>query len=229
MIRFVLLDLDDTLFDFHKSEALAVAKTLETFGVRVTEAIVRRYSAINQAQWERLERGEMTREEVKLRRFEILYEELGVDISARETQVVYEKNLSKGHIFIDGAEELVRELSQKYELYVISNGTLPVQTGRIRSAGIAPYFRGIFISEQIGFVKPQKEFFDACFAKIGNFDREEAVVVGDSLTSDILGGIHAGVRTIRFCPHPKEGERTDIVPDFTVRTLAEIPPLLERL
>lgn len=228
MIQYVFLDLDETLLDFHKAEAVGLEKTLRDFGVPYSEQVAARFAVINLAQWERLERGELTRAEVKLRRFEILFEELGVMCNAEAVRVRYEEYLSHGHYFLPGAEELLETLSGNYHLYIASNGTSSVQRGRIESANIARYFDRIFLSEDVGYVKPQKEFFDACFAEIPNFDPTQAIIFGDSLTSDMQGGINAGIKTCWFNPKGKP-RNTDIKPDFEVRSLAEFPKLLETL
>lgn len=227
MIRHVLLDLDDTIFDFHMAEAVAVRDTLQAFGVSVTDAIIARYSAINDAQWKRLEKGEMTRDEVKRRRFEILFEELGLPCDAERVRTYYENRLAVGHFFLPGAERMLADLAS-FDLYLVSNGTTAVQNGRLASAGIAPLFRRIFLSEAIGHVKPQKEFFDACFAEISDFDPAQAIILGDSLTSDILGGINAGVRTCWFNPKGTPC-RADITPDFEIRSLDEFVPMIKRI
>ena len=228
MIKYVFLDLDDTVLDFHMAEAVALRKTMTHFGVTPTDARVARYSEINDAQWKKLETGELTRAEVKLRRFEIFFAELGVDCDAEAARQYYEAALGVGHYFMEGAEELLEALCGKYRLYIVSNGTTSVQNGRIASADIARYFDGIFLSEAIGYVKPQREFFDACFAKIPQFDSEQAIILGDSLTSDILGGIRAGIRTCWYNPKGAR-RRDDIVPDFEIGALAEFPTLLQGL
>lgn len=228
MIKFVLFDLDDTLLDFHKAEAIALARTLSEMGVDPTPQTIARYSAINKSQWELLEEKKITRPQVLIRRFDILFEELGVSVSSQETQTRYETYLAMGHHFIPGAEALLEELVTKYRLFLVSNGTAPVQAGRIASSGIAKYFENIFISETVGADKPQKLFFDRCFAEIPDFRPEEAIIIGDSLTSDIRGGNNAGIATCWFNPKGlprREGIRVD----HEIRQLSELPPLLERL
>ena len=228
MIRYVLLDLDDTILDFKRSEAEGLRKTLRQFGIEPTDAIVARYSVINDAQWKLLELGKLTRFEVKRRRFTILFDELGVACDADAVWRCYEKALSENHFFFEGAEEFLSCMEGKYRMYIVSNGTTSVQNGRIASAGIAHYFEGIFLSEALGCVKPQKEFFDACFAEIPDFDASQAIILGDSLTSDVQGGINAGIRTCWFNPRG-QAARDDIRPDFEVRTLAQFAELLETL
>lgn len=228
MIKTVLLDLDDTILDFHKAEGIALRKALTEMDVPVSDEIAERYSEINAAQWRALERGEITRQQVLTRRFRFLYAELGVERSAEETQKRYEHYLSQGHYFLPGAEELLKALYPKYDLYLVSNGNAVVQEGRLKSANISRYFREIFISEHIGADKPSKVYFDRCFAKIPGFQKETAILVGDSLTSDIRGGINAGVRTCWFNPNHKP-KNPEIPADYEIDKLSDLPPLLERI
>lgn len=228
MIRNVLFDLDDTLFDFHKAEKIALTKTLVHFGVDPTEETLALYSSINAAHWKRLELGELSREEVKVGRYRELFETIGVERDPEEATAYYENMLGVGHYFIPGAPELLEELHGKYRLYIVSNGTAKVQERRIGSSGIAKYMDGIFISQLLGVNKPDREFFDICFAKIPDFSRAETVIVGDSLSSDIKGGINADIATVWFNPKelPNDG---GIKPDFTVKTLSEIPAVLRQI
>lgn len=228
MIKTLLLDLDDTILDFHAAERVALSSALSDMGVPPTEACLSRYKEINRSCWERLERGELTREEVLVVRFDILFSELGYTVSAAETQRIYEYKLSLEHPFMEGAEELLEALYGKYALYIASNGTASVQDRRIADTGIARYFDGIFISQRVGANKPDREFFDRCFAKIKDFNKSETMIVGDSLSSDILGGKNAGILTCHFNPQ-KRANATDIIPDFEISSLDELIPLLERL
>lgn len=224
----VLFDLDDTILDFHQAEKLAIAKTLKDMGIEPEDGVIRRYSEINARQWKRLETGEISREQVLVGRFEILFKELGVDCSSTQAKAAYETYLSQGHFFIPGAEELLKKLQGDFRLFICSNGTAVVQAGRLKSAGIAPYFEEIFISEDVGYNKPSVEFFDRCFARIKDFDRDRCIIIGDSLSSDILGGINAGIRTCWF--NPRHKTRSDeIVPDFELGELNQVPELLKRV
>ena len=224
----VLFDLDDTLLDFHKAEAVAIRKTLTAVGAPATDEVAARYSAINDAHWKRLEKGELTRVEVLTGRFAQLFLELGVSFPAEEAWHIYERNLSEGHWFIDGAVETLQALSPRYTLCLVSNGTASVQDKRIESAGIAPFFEKIFISQRVGINKPAREFFDRCFAARPHLDPTRTVIVGDSLTSDIQGGRNAGVLTCWFNPHGALPRR-DIPADYTIKALTELPPLLETI
>ncbi len=227
MIEFLFLDLDDTILDFHKAERIAIGKTIREFGVEPTEEILKLYHEINKWHWEQLELGKLTRGEVLVNRFGVLFEQLGKDVDAAVCARVYEKNLSIGHYFLPGAEEAVDRLSKKYRLFLASNGTAVVQKGRMTSANLYRFFEKVFVSQEIGFNKPSKEYFEGCFAQIPGFDRERAMIVGDSLSSDIKGGINAGIKTVWVNPEHKECGA--VKPDYEIGALSQLEALLEQL
>lgn len=225
MVEFLFLDLDDTILDFHKAERIALSKTLQELGLEPTEEVLSRYHAINKWHWEQLEQGKLTRDEVLVNRFGALFREMGREVEPQLCARTYEKNLSVGHYFLPGAEEAVERLSKKYRLFLASNGTASVQKGRMTSANLYRFFEQVFVSQEIGFNKPAKEYFDACFARIPGFDREKAMIVGDSLTSDIRGGINAGIRTVWVNPEKKSCGETK--PDYEIESLSQLEGLLE--
>ena len=228
MIKHVLLDLDDTILDFHAAERTALAETFHAVGIEPTEERMARYSEINLEGWQMLERGEIDRREVLHRRFRILFSELGIAVAEELAQSIYEYRLSLAHPFMEGGRELLDALRGRYDMYIVSNGTAVVQDKRIKESEIGEYFKGIFISQRVGYDKPRREFFDFCFSEIEDFDHEAAIIIGDSLTSDIKGGLDAGILTCHFNPRGKPNA-TDIIPHYTVRRLDEIPTLLARL
>ena len=228
MIKTVFLDIDDTLLDFHRAEALAIRTALTRFGIEPSDENVRRYSTINRSCWESFEKGEMSRESVLTTRFDMLFLEMGVNFSPDEAQRIYEYELGSYHFYIDGAREMLEEIYKDYDLYITTNGISVVQTRRIADSGIAKYFKDIFISEEIGFNKPQKEYFDFIFDKIKGFDKESAIIVGDSLSSDILGGINARIKTCWYNPKglPTKG---GVTPDYILSDITKLPNLLKQL
>ena len=228
MIEYLFLDLDDTILDFKKAEYVAIGKTIADFGVEPTEEVRRRYHIINKWHWEQLELGTMTRAEILEGRFKVLFDELGVEVNAEKVARTYEKNLGTGHWFLPGAEEAVDSLSKKYRLFLASNGTASVQKGRMTSANLYRFFEQVFVSQEIGHNKPSKAYFDACFAQIPGFDPDKCLMVGDSLSSDILGGKNAGVRTVWVNPS-HAAPRPDIVPDYEIESLSQLEALLETL
>ena len=228
MIKNIFLDLDDTILDFHKGEREAITDTLSQFSVNVNDDVIARYRSFNRACWEALERGEMKRDDVLTKRFELFFDSVGEKVSAKAVQAYYEIRLSEGAYFIEGAEELLRCLSGKYRLYIASNGTAFVQDRRIKKSGIAKYFDGIFISERMGAHKPSSDFFDACFALMKDAIREETLIVGDSLTSDILGGMNAGIHTCHYT-NGREFTYTDIKPEYSARNFDELLEILDKI
>ena len=227
MIKTVLLDLDDTILDFKMSERVALTKTLNELNIKPTEEIIKKYSKYNISQWKRLELGEISREEVKVNRYKLLFDDIKVDASPQKATAIYEENLAHGHYFVDGAKEMLYSIYNDYNLYVVSNGAEKVQDGRMKSADINHCFKGIFVSEVVGFEKPNVEFFNKVFSQIENFNADEAVIIGDSLSSDIKGGKNAKIKTVWF--NPNGLEYGDIVPDFQISSLDEIKPLLATL
>ena len=228
MIKNIFLDLDDTVLDFHRGEREAITETLSRFGVQVTEEIIARYRMFNRRCWEAFERGEMARDDVLTKRFKLFFDSLGRYVSAEDVQAYYEVKLSENAYFLDGAEELLSALVGKYRLYITSNGTAFVQDRRIKLSGIEKYFDGIFISDRMGAHKPAAEFFDACFAQMDYPKREHTVIIGDSLTSDILGGINAGIHTCHYTLG-RDVKYADIKPEYSVKYLYEIPSLLGKI
>ncbi len=228
MIEFLFLDLDDTILDFQKAEHIALTKTLREYGVELTQPLLARYIVINKAHWEALERKEMTREQVLSGRFRVLFGELGVQADPRECADRYADNLSKEHHFLPGAKETVARLSKKYQLYIASNGTKYVQQARLEGAALEGYFADIFISQDMGADKPSRVFFDRCFARIPGFDPRKTMIVGDSLSSDIQGGIRAGIATCWVNPKHKTAP-PDIQPDYEIESITQLENLLETI
>ena len=225
MIEYLFLDLDDTILDFHKAERIALSKTIRDFGVEPTETALHRYHVINKWHWEQLELGNMTRDEVLEGRFAVFFQELGIPVEKASVARLYEEHLSQGHWFMPGAGETVEILSKKYRLFLASNGTASVQKGRMTSANLYRFFETVFVSQEIGHNKPSLDYFNACFAAIDGFDKEKAMIVGDSLSSDIKGGINAGIKTVWVNPDHKDcGE---IKPDHEIEYLHQLEALLE--
>ena len=228
MIQNILLDLDDTLLDFGRAESIAISKTLLKLKLEPTEEVLRRYHEINAALWHRLEDGTITRDELMLERFRRLGEQMSLPIDPVLTQSYYDEFLPMGCFFIPGAKELLETLSERYTLYIASNGTVRTQQKRIANAGISGYFADVFLSELIGAYKPSVAFFDACFARMKGATRENTVLVGDSVASDVRGGMNAGLPTVWFNPHGHtlpEGVHADA----EIRALPELVRVLHRM
>ena len=228
MIEYLFLDLDDTILDFHKAERIAVSKTFREFGIEPTEELLHRYHLINKSCWEKLERKEWTRDQVLVNRFQMVFDEVHAACDPAEFAKSYEHKLSIGHYFLPGAEEAVASLSKKYRLFLASNGTAKVQAGRLTSANLYRFFETVFVSQELGANKPSIEFFERAFAQIPGLDKEKTMMVGDSLTSDILGGNRAGILTCWVNPGHAPGN-PEIVPDYEIESIAQLEVLLEGL
>ena len=227
MIEFLFLDLDDTILDFHKAERVAVARTFRQFGLEPTDDVLQQYHEINILHWQMLERGELTRDQVLVGRFGMLFEKRGIPADPELCARTYEHNLGLEHDFLPGALEAVKALHRKYRLFLASNGTASVQHSRMTAAGLYPFFERAFISQKLGYNKPSPAYFQACYREIPDFDPRKAVMVGDSLTSDIQGGINGGMRTVWINPHHRDcGE---IRPDYQIENITQLEKLLETM
>ena len=223
---FLLFDADHTLFDFNKSEYLALKSALEELGCPSTDAHIERYSDINVKYWKMLERGEIDKISLKLARFVEFGREFGFEDKAEALSDLYMENLAhESHLF-DGALELVEKLSKSYRLFIITNGVKSTQDGRFGVSPITKYFEKIFISEVVGAEKPSIEFFDAVANGIEGFDKSRALVIGDSLSSDIKGAINSKIDCIWYNPMKKSApEGWDIT--YTVSNFDEILDILK--
>ncbi len=195
----VLLDADETVYDFKLAEKTAVSLTLKAFGVEPTDEVVSCYSAINLSCWKLLEKGELSREALKSERFRRLFEEIGaLDADFDAVNAMYEDNLSRQAFLLDGALEFVQKLHQYCRIYLATNGLTVPQVGRYSRSAVRPYTDGIYISEQIGASKPDRAYYDYIFRDLGITDKSRVIMVGDSLTSDMLGGRNAGLTTCLY-------------------------------
>ena len=199
----VLLDADGTLLDFHRSEREAVAEALRTMGLCPDGKMLDDYAEINDGLWKRLERGEIERSVLLYHRFELLFERYGVFADAKETAALYMTLLARKGYVLEGARELCESLFGQARLYIVTNGTESIQRGRFADSGLEPYFDRIFISQVVGYDKPDVRFFDHVAEQIPDFSKERALIVGDSISSDILGGIRFGIDTCWYNPSGK--------------------------
>ncbi len=193
--EWLLFDADETLLNFKLAEERAIKATFKAFGLPADADIIETYSKINDNLWKMLERGEVTKDRLKVLRFEQFCEHYGYAPIGRELADAYVGNLSRQTALIDGAEDVCRALAGRYKMYIITNGIYSVQTARFGGSAIKDYFEKCYISDEIGCEKPSRGFFDAVAADIPDFDISRALVIGDSLTSDIKGGADYGIDT----------------------------------
>ena len=225
MIKKLLFDADGTLWDFDASARLGFETIFTRRGWDYTPAFFDGYTRINNGLWERYERGEMSRDRVLVERFDLLFAELGIEASGAAFEDEFRVELESNPVWMDGAEELLRELRPDYEIYVVTNGVASTQRKRIAITGLDRYVDEFFISEEIGAQKPQKAFFDHVLSRIGPCSADELMLIGDSLSADILGANRAGIPSCWFNPSgaPLKGEAR---PDHIIRELKELPAIL---
>lgn len=198
----LLFDLDDTLLDFGKAEDNAITKIFERYGIPLTDENKRRYVEFNKSLWKALEREEITREQLFAVRFTEFFRIMGVEADGVKANAEFISYIAEGSFIIDGALETCRKLQENYKMYLITNGSKKAQRGRLKGSPLTECFDGIFISEEIGFVKPKKEFFDYVFAHIDEKNKSKVLVIGDSLTSDIKGAADYGIDSCHVSPEP---------------------------
>ena len=221
----LLIDVDDTLLDFLRCEENAFLKTCEAYKIENASKIYPRYSQINDNVWKELELGQIERKEVVVERFRRLFKELNLNFDPAEFNYEYRKNLSNFHFFIDGAEDFLKTIKGKFEICALTNGIKFVQDIRIKESGLDNYFDKIFISEESGYAKPDRRFFDWAIERMNEQERTKILMLGDSLTSDMKGGINAELDTCWFNPHNKENH-LNLPLTYTVKTYDEILKIL---
>ena len=223
MFDAILWDVDGTLLDFIASQRDALFHCFESFGFgKCTEEMHLRYSAINISLWEMLERGERTKAQILTERFRRFFAEVGLPVDQAEAfNTEYEKRLPDTIRFFPHAIETLEALKGKVIQCSVTNGTKSVQERKMNETPLGNLFDRLFISEAVGAEKPDPRFFDIVFQTLGNIPKDRILIVGDSLTSDILGGLRAGIHTCWYNPDAKKG-REDIRPEYEIRDLAEV-------
>ncbi len=195
----VLFDADNTLLDFDKDENCALRRVMELYGVPITEENIAAYVKINQGMWKALERGELTKPELKRTRFRKFFDAINFESNADPFEIneKYLSFLGEGGNTLDGAVDFCRELKEEgFDLYIVTNGIEKTQKNRLTKSGLISYFAEIFVSETIGHQKPKKEYFDYVLSHIKEKDIDRIILVGDSLTSDIKGAMDAGITCV---------------------------------
>ena len=213
-LKVILWDIDGTLLNFEEAEKCAIRSCFAEFGLgECTDAMLADYSAINAGYWKRLERGELTKPQALVSRFLDFFAKYGLDTGcAPAFNARYQVALGDTACFHPNGLETVTALKGKVLQYAVSNGTLVAQKKKLENSGLNRLLDGAFISDEIGVEKPGVAFFHAVWEKIGTYNREEVLIVGDSLTSDIQGGNNAGILCCWFNPkgmNAKEGLRID--------------------
>ena len=220
----ILFDADGTLFDFDTAEKEAFDKTMKSFGVKDDLTILHNnYERINKAIWQDFQDKKISSTKLRTERFRIFAENFNLNIIPEDISPVYLTNISQGIDLLDGAEEIVKYFHAKCEIALATNGLSDVQNPRFAASRLAVYFKHIFISEEIGHPKPDKEYFEYIFKKLPY--HESSIIVGDSLSSDIKGGNDFGIDTCWFNPKNIKNE-SEIIPTYEIHDLAELKEII---
>jgi 2-haloacid dehalogenase len=216
-----LFDADNTLFDYDAAEIFSFKKTIESGRFEYQHEYLDLYRSINDELWGALEKGEITSEVLRVKRFELLREILHLDFSPAAFSKIYLDYLSENAELIDGALDILCTLHQHARIAIVTNGLKDVQRSRISRSPVRQYMDELVISEEVGAAKPSKAFFDRAFAQIGFPDKRSVLLVGDSITSDIQGGINYGLDTCWY--NPKKKPRPEHLPiKYEITSLQEL-------
>lgn len=225
--KILLWDVDNTLLDFNRSMYYAITTSFNKFNLPINEDVQRLYAQINEKRWKLFELKSISKEEVIFGRFRELFKELKItSVSPEEFEEVYQEELGNVYFYLDHSDEVFQSLIGKYKQFLVTNGLVLTQENKLRLSGFYDWADGVFISDKIGAHKPCKEFFDACFAQIKGFKLEDAMIIGDSLTSDIRGGNNAGITTCWYNPN-RLPITEDVKVDYEIHSLKDVLTILE--
>lgn len=225
MYKFLIFDLDDTILDFKKAESLAIKEFFNFLNVLDVEKYYKKYVEINENLWRMLEREEITREYLTNKRFEKTFKYFKKDVDGKKLAKEYKNFIGKYGISLDGADLFLEKIKDDFEMYIATNGLFEIQKNRLKNSSVKKYFKDVFISEKIGFLKPKYEFFKYIEKNIKNFKKEKAVMIGDNLFSDIYGANNFGIDTIWFNKKNIKNLQ-NIKPTYEVKNYDEILKIL---
>jgi len=220
----LLFDADDTLFDFPRAETNALKWTLEQAGLPFQPEFFGLYARFNQQVWQEFEQGEVTSQELRVKRFRLFFDETHLNGNPQAISPLYLRNLALGTDLLEGAEHVVRALKGCYHLALVTNGLKDVQRPRLEGSALSDCFEKVFISEEVGAAKPSQAYFEAVFRQIGQPPKASILLVGDSLTSDMKGGVDYGIHTCWYNP---AGKTTELPVTYQISQLSELIKLLK--
>lgn len=224
-IRTVLIDIDNTLLDFDKSAEIAMHSTAEKHCVILPENSVTVFREVNERLWRGLENGELTKQDIYDRRWKEIFDQLGVTADFHAFEDTFRQQMRVTAVPVEGAEDILSYLSEKYPVYSASNASRLQQEARLIKTGLLKYLSGMFTSEEIGFGKPAKEFFHACVSELYPVKPSEIIMIGDSINADITGAKSFGLKSIWFNFYNKKYDNYNFT-DFHVTKLEEIKKIL---
>ena len=227
MFKAIFFDIDNTLLDFNKGANKAMEKVFCDHKIPFFADMTNVFHEVNDSLWKRLEKEEITLEYLHEIRWGLVLERLCVcGFDSKEIENDFLAALRTCAVKIDGAQELLSHLFGKYKMYATSNAPHYQQIARLTNTGLIEYFDEIFTSEMIGIAKPEKGFFDRCFERVTNIKKEDVLLVGDSISADIKGGVAYGLKTCWYCPD-REKAKTNELADYVINELCELENILQ--
>lgn len=229
MIKTILWDIDDTLLDFKSAESYSLKNSFDHFGLGIcTDEMVHTYSVLNNSKWELLERGECTKEQVLKERFTDFFALMKItSVDESEFCTYYENGLSDKIFYMENSIDILKELKGKYYQYAVTNGAFAIQSARLEKSGLNQILDGSFISDNIGFEKPSMEFFEYVIRNTEPCKKDEILIVGDSLTSDMQGGNNAKIKCCWYNPLKKQNDK-NVSLDYEIQTLSQIKDIIKK-
>lgn len=222
----LLFDADETLLDFKKTEEYALLNALIDFGLEDNkEKYIEKYKIINKKIWEEFELGLITSDKLRIERFVRLFKELNSNYDPKAFANSYIYHMGNESYTFPEAESVIEELSRKYKLAIVTNGIKEVQINRLNKSNIGKYFDEVITSEEVKAAKPDQKIFTHALKRMGVKNKEKVLMIGDSLTADIKGGINSGIETCWYNPH-RAKNILGIEPDYEIYTLLALKDLL---
>ncbi len=220
MIKYILIDVDDTVLDFQLCSKSSMQNACKEAEIQFSEDFFNTFQRVTRALWDRIEASEFTRSELHDVRFNMIFKELGIDFDGEKFETLYQKNFFESHITIDGAKELLEWLSKRFTVCAASNASVAQQKNRLSKAGLLPYFTHLFMSDDIGHQKPSRLFFEHALNTLGA-EPSEVLMIGDSMSADIAGGAQCGLHTCLFW-RKKDTPKGKLPPKYQVEKLSDI-------
>ena len=221
----LLFDVDDTLLDFSAAERQALQETFQKFEIPYTDENVSCYQSINTSLWAALEKGEIKKDKLVVKRFEQLLQQLNLQGNPAAINEYYLNRLSEKAVLFEDADVVLKNLSEVATIAVVSNGVEKVQKGRLQRSGLLPLMDAVFVSEKLGVTKPNRKFFDMALQTLGVNNKQKVLVIGDSLKADIQGGNNAGLATC-WCNFSQAENHGKIKPQYEIHHLQELYELV---
>lgn len=225
--KFLIFDLDNTVFDYNRAEDFALEQTFTQLNCPVDEELKSSYREINERTWKRFEKGEISSKQLRVIRFEVFSKTHNLNWNAEEVSSIYLENLGRGGFLIEGADKLLFEIEKDFIIASVTNGISDVQRSRLKNSPLNNFFKNLVISDEVGVAKPDPEIFRILFDKAGFKNKSEALMIGDSLSSDIAGAAAFGIASCWYNPHGLSAEG-DVRPDYEIKNLEQLKSIIYR-